>query len=327
MHGWIHFGDGAHQSDGLASCIFPRVQEYPFGIGQALNRMKSRMLFRDWCPSVMAEYTDMYQGGSPGIFQVVDADLAGYQMPMTVWSRGYSVYQNKPASEESYMVSTKDACSKEITQIANNATDHPEGTSGWQCIQFAVLNYAFLPYKNPQKRTCEVLGQPQLGNTNPCPDIHRCVLDFRLVHPFVVLSPTTAAHRFDSQSGSSGSFSANVRLPAAPAHSRPTSICRSRNNGTELAPMQGPQVVAELVDTVLDAWSMLDWSTKYPSNPFAIQVTDLAALRGRNVHPIMGVSPRRRRMYLVIRGTNAYGFMAASPRSKRQVMIAHRRGC
>jgi hypothetical protein len=150
-------------------------QEYPIGIGRALERMKSRMLFRDWCPSVMAEYADMYTGGSPGIFQVVDSDLAGYQMPMTVWSRGYSVYQGKLATEETYMVSTKDACSKDITKIADNATDHPEGTSGWQCIQFAVLNYAFLPYKNPQKRTCEVLGQPQLGKTNPCPDISRYV--------------------------------------------------------------------------------------------------------------------------------------------------------
>ena len=49
-------------------------------------------------------------------------------------------------------------------------------------------------------------------------------------------------------------------------------MCRSKVNGTELAPLQGPTVVAELVDTVLDAWAMLKWSTKYPSNPFAIQV-------------------------------------------------------
>jgi hypothetical protein len=68
---------------------------------------------------------------------------------------------------------------------------------------------------------------------------------------------------------------------------RPTSMCRSKVNGTELAPMQGPMVVAELVDTVLDAWAMLKWSTKYPSNPFAIQVRSDRPPYSINLHPFM----------------------------------------
>lgn len=111
----------------------------------------------------------------------------------------------------------------QVTGIQNSAFDHPEGTQGWQCVQFSILGSSFLPYKNPHKRTCAIKGDPAAGNFNPCID-----------------------------------------------------ITRSKAGGTELAPMQGPAVVAELVDTVLDAWYQLGFSTSYPSNPFAIMFQGFA---------------------------------------------------
>ena len=46
-------------------------QPKPLGLGQDFDRMISRMLRREWCPSVRAEIDDLYTGGKPGIFTVV----------------------------------------------------------------------------------------------------------------------------------------------------------------------------------------------------------------------------------------------------------------
>ena len=51
------------------------AQPYPQGIGADFGRMVSRMLKRDWCPSALAEWSAMYTGGKPGMFELVDADL------------------------------------------------------------------------------------------------------------------------------------------------------------------------------------------------------------------------------------------------------------
>ena len=55
-------------------------------------------------------------------------------------------------------------------------------------------------------------------------------------------------------------------------------ICPTMTSANSADPLTSPcwprpvQVIAELVDTVLDAWSMLGFSTTYPSNPFALQI-------------------------------------------------------
>lgn len=189
----------------------------PEGMGSDYDRMISRMLRREWCPSVKAEVTDLYTGGKPGIFTVVDADIARYEKPMVIWARGLSVYTNQSESLKNYTIEGISACAPSHTQILDDAVNHPEHTRGWQCVQFKALHYSTMPYLNPHKRTCEIIGQPQLGAQNPCPDIFRSI------------------------------------------------------NGHELAPLQGPAVVAELANTILDAWSMIGdgFTTEVPSDPIA----------------------------------------------------------
>jgi hypothetical protein len=139
------------------------AQPYPQGIGADFGRMVSRMLKRDWCPSALAEWSAMYTGGKPGMFELVDADLercaprapspcppapshacvpcfrsrfwstgrkralgsregrsvhhghrprltarlrapGRYDMPMVVWARSFSVYENASEAAKSYLV-------------------------------------------------------------------------------------------------------------------------------------------------------------------------------------------------------------------------------
>ncbi len=108
-----------------------------------------------------------------------------------------------------------------------------------------------MPYKNPHKRTCEIAGQPQLGNDNPCPDILRANKD-----------PDPMA--------------------------------------SELAPMQGPMVQAQLVDTVLNAWHMMETPvfTEFPSLPIAFTMQaflpgDGAAFRLRFIEDVRAVLGKR----------------------------------
>ena len=100
---------------------------------------------------------------------------------------------------------------------------------------------------NPHKRTCQVPGEPQRGDNNPCRDILR--------------SNTLAS-------------------PLA----------------SELAPMQGPTVQSQLVDTILSAWHMLDKPvfTEFPSLPIAFVMqdflpTDAAAFRKKFIADVMVV--------------------------------------
>ncbi|EKX34460.1 hypothetical protein GUITHDRAFT_166216 [Guillardia theta CCMP2712] len=194
-------------------------QPQPAGIGENYQRMLARMISWPWCDAVYKEYIDLYFGPSPGIAFVYAGDAAKYDIPMVVWSRYNSVYQNmlNVVDDVKYTIGGQDACLQENTNIQNPAVNHPEGTKGWQCVQFHILSYSKKPFLNPNKRTCFVKGKPELGNNNPCPDIYR-----------------------------------------------------SMYNGTELAPMQGTMVQAELVDTILNAWQMLNYTANFPSTPFAL---------------------------------------------------------
>eukprot|EP00960_Hanusia_phi_P032024 749620-Hanusia_phi.AAC.3 len=188
-------------------------QPAPNGIGSDYGRMVSRMLRRSWCPAVAQEYRDLYLGSKPGIFDLVTADTSRYNIPFVIWARSDSIFSKVTA----YTIDGLDACLQQFTEILNPDINHPEGTSSWDCVQFKVLHYSKKPYTNPYKRTCEIVGQAQLGSNNPCPD-----------------------------------------------------ILRSISNGTEIAPLQDASVQAELVDTVLNAWNLLGFSTAFPSNPFAL---------------------------------------------------------
>lgn len=66
-----------------------------------------------------------------------------------------------------------DACESSNTGILNASLNHPENTTGWTCVAFKTLGYSKKPYTNPNKRTCTVPGEPQLGDKNPCPDVRR----------------------------------------------------------------------------------------------------------------------------------------------------------
>ena len=220
------------------------------GIGDDQERMVARMLKRNWCPSVAKEYQDMYSGGKPGIKTVVEADNNRYNVPFVVWTRRVSVFNGmRDEYKANYTIGSQDACSAQHTGIADAAMNHPEGTTGWACVGFKVLSYSSMPYKNPHKRTCEIPGQPQLGNENPCPDILRANKD-----------PDPMA--------------------------------------SELAPMQGPMVQAQLVDTVLNAWHMMETPvfTEFPSLPMAFTMQaflpeDEAAFRLRftaDVRAVLG---------------------------------------
>jgi hypothetical protein len=229
----------------------PKVQG---GIGDDQDRMVARMLKRNWCPSVVKEYQDMYSGGQPGIKTLVAADNAGYNVPFVVWTRRMSVFNGmRNEYNTTYTIEGKDACLQEFTGIADPATNHPEKTEGWACVGFKVLQYSSKPYKNPHKRTCEIPGQPQLGSENPCPDILR-----------------------------------SSREPNPMA--------------SELAPMQGPMVQAELVDTVLNAWFITNPDkpvfTEFPSLPMAFisqafLPTDPAAFRLRFIERVKEVLGER----------------------------------
>eukprot|EP00960_Hanusia_phi_P004579 133281-Hanusia_phi.AAC.1 len=194
-------------------------QPQPVGIGESYQRIMSRMIGWSWCEAVHREYVDLYFGPSPGIAYVYAGDQLRYDIPMVVWSRYNSVYQNmlNVVDDAKFTISGQDACLQQYTKIQDPAVNHPEGTRGWQCVQFHVLSYSKQPYLNPNKRTCYVEGKPELGNNNPCPDIYRSIY-----------------------------------------------------NGTELAPMQGTMVQAELVDSILNAWQMLNYTAQFPSTPFAL---------------------------------------------------------
>ena len=229
----------------------PKVQG---GIGDDQDRMVARMLKRNWCPSVVKEYQDMYSGGQPGIKTLVAADNAGYNVPFVVWTRRVSVFNGmRNEYNTTYTIEGKDACLEEFTGIADPATNHPEKTEGWACVGFKVLQYSSNPYKNPHKLTCEIPGQPQLGYENPCSDILR-----------------------------------SSREPNPMA--------------SELAPMQGPMVQAELVDTVLNAWFMINPDkpvfTEFPSLPMAFisqafLPTDPATFRRRFILDVTDVLGKR----------------------------------
>ena len=207
------------------------------------------------------------------ITQVVEADNKGYDVPFVVWVRIYSMYDKAAEYTRNFTIASEPACAASHTGILAPAENHPEGTEGWACVGFKVLSYSRKPYKNPHKRTCEVRGQPQLGKTNPCPDILRAV-----------------------------NYTRSLGAPAS-------------SLAAEVAPMQGPLVVAQLVDTVLNAWHMLPTPvfTDFPSLPMAWVMQafvppDAAAWRARfaaDVAAVLGDRFRDTVRVVVIQGPTA----------------------
>jgi pimeloyl-ACP methyl ester carboxylesterase len=85
--------------------------------------MMSRMYERQWCPSVLAEYTSLYDKN--GIASVIEADKKGYDMPTVIWVRDASRLEDTYSYDKVYKEECGNSAAVTVRKTVTKAVTAP----------------------------------------------------------------------------------------------------------------------------------------------------------------------------------------------------------